>query len=294
MAKRASEAAGVQKRVFAVSRFGSSGKEEELRSARVETVRTDLLEDDALSTLPDVANVVCMTGQKFGTVGNEPTTWATNAHLPGEIVRKFRKSRIVFFSTGNVYPLVPVGSGGSGESCPVSPVGEYAQSRLGGERILEYFAAKYGTRALIFRLNYALEVRYGVLHDIALAVLNREEVDLSMGYVNVIWQGDANEAALRGLGVCSSPPSCINVTGREAVPIRWLASEFGKAFGVKAKLVGRERRTALLSDSSKARRLLGEPAVSVPQMVSWVAAWVKSGGESLGKPTHFHVRDGRF
>jgi nucleoside-diphosphate-sugar epimerase len=231
---------------------------------------------------------------KFGTEGNQPLTWATNAYIPAVVAQKFRRSRIVVFSTGNVYPLVPVGSGGARESHQLGPIGEYAQSCLGRERIFEYFGARYGTSALLLRLNYAIDLRYGVLLDVAQKVFRGTPVDLAMGYVNVIWQGDVNDAAIRCLALCSDPLRALNVTGPETISIRWLATRFGELLGEDVTFEGKESDMALLSDASEFHRLLGYPSVKLDQMIQWVAHWVSISGQTLNRPTHFEERDGRF
>lgn len=294
LAVRAIERAGVRKRVIGVSRFSSGDLAEQLQALGVETISADLLNDAELGRLPEVPNVLYMVGFKFGSTGREYLTWAMNAYLPGRVAEKFRNSRIVAFSTGNVYPLVPVKSGGASEEHPVGPVGEYAQSCLGRERVFEYFSRKNGTPLLIYRLNYAIDLRYGVLHDIAQAVKNRQPIDLRMGHANVIWQGDANEIALRSLALCQSPPRILNVTGPETLSIRWAAERIGEYLGVEPIFEGEEQDSALLNNASQAHRLFGYPRVSLRQMLEWTARWVAQGGASLGKPTHFQEREGKF
>ncbi len=295
LAARAIAAGGLHKRVIGVSRFSSREAERQLREAGVETISRDLLADGALESLPDAANVIFMAGRKFGSTGAESLTWAMNAYLPALVARRYRDSRIVAFSTGNVYPLVPVTSGGASESHPVGPVGEYAQSCLGRERLLEHFSRQHGTPMTIVRLNYAIDLRYGVLLDVATKVWAGEPVDVTMGNANAIWQGDANLVVLRCLGICASPPTVVNVTGPETISIRHLANRFAELFGRGAPaLVGEESPTALLSNASRAHALFGYPRVSLDRMVRWVAHWVAIGGSTLNKPTHFETRDGRF
>jgi Nucleoside-diphosphate-sugar epimerases len=235
-----------------------------------------------------------MVGRKFGSTGNEALTWAVNTLVPSNIAERYSNSRIVAFSTGNVYPFVPVSSGGATEQTPPEPVGEYAQSALARERIFEYYAAARNTRTLILRLNYAVELRYGVLVDVAQRVLNRLPVDLTTGYANVIWQGDANSAALRSFDLCESPARVLNLTGPETLSIRWLAEQFALRFGASPVFESVEADTALLNNASLYRQLLGEPAVPLARMIDWVAHWIQSGAETLGKPTHFETRSGRF
>ncbi len=294
LAKRAIEEAGVEKKVIAVSRFSASEIRQKLNKAGVEAIRCDLLERDEVNKLPEVSNVIYMVGRKFGTKGDEPLTWATNTYIPALIAQKFRNSRIVVFSTGNVYPLVPVSSGGATESDPPSPIGEYAQSCLGRERIFEYFCRKFGTKAIFLRLNYAIELRYGVLLDVASKVFRGEPIDLRMGYVNVIWQGDVNNVAIQSLTICQNPPKILNVTGPEIISIRWLATRFGEIFGKKPIFQNEEMETALLSNASEYHRIFGYPKVTLKQMIEWVAHWILIGGPTWNKPTHYDVRNGRF
>ena len=239
-------------------------------------------------------NVVFMAGRKFGATGNESLTWAMNTYLPGRVAEKYRKSRIVVFSTGNVYPLTPVSHGGATETHPVNPIGEYAQSCLGRERVFEHASNQFGTPLAILRLNYAIDLRYGILLDIAEKVYGEKHVDLTMGAANVIWQGDANAVVLRSLMHCQSPPTLLNLTGPEIVSIRWLATRFGEIFGKAPAFEGIEADTALLSNAARCHQFFGYPLISLEQMVQWVAHWVEIGGTSLGKPTKFEVRDGKF
>ena len=295
LARRAIEGAGPRKRVIGVARFSEPAVERQLQAAGVETIRADLLAEGALASLPDAANVVFMAGRKFGSSGAESLTWAMNAYLPGEVARRYRGSRIVVFSTGNVYPLMPVGSGGATEDQPVDPVGEYAQSCLGRERVFEHFSLSHGTPVTIVRLNYAIDLRYGVLLDVATRVWSGQPVDVTMGHANVIWQGDANLAVLRSIGLAARPPRVLNLTGPETVSIRQLALRFADLFGrPEPTLTGVESPTALLSNAARAHALFGYPRVPLERMVRWVAHWVTREGRTLGKPTHFEARDGRF
>ncbi|WP_308638063.1 NAD-dependent epimerase/dehydratase family protein [Paenibacillus silvisoli] len=287
-------AAGVHKRVIGVSRFSERGLQERLEADGVETIACDLLDDEALQALPDVPNVIYMAGNKFGTTGNESFTWAMNAYLPGRVAEKYRHSRIVVFSSGNVYPFTPVGYGGASESVPPSPVGEYGQSCLGRERVFEHFSKRYGIPMLIYRLNYAIDMRYGVLLELARSVKEGRPVNLTMGYANVIWQGDANEIAIRSLLACEAPAAFMNVTGPETVSIRWAAEEFGKRFGVEPVFEGTEASDALLNNAAKCQQRFGYPRVSLLQMIDWAAEWVAAGGATLNKPTHFQERKGKF
>jgi len=235
-----------------------------------------------------------MVGQKFGTQDNQPLTWAINSYVPAIVAERFRGSRIVSFSTGNVYPLTNAESSGPIESGPTGPVGEYAQSALARERIWEFFSARHGTPITILRLNYAIDLRYGVLRDIAEKVFTRKPVPLAMGYVNVIWQRDANSVALRSFANCASPPFILNLTGAETLSVRKLAHAFGKIWGIDPVFEGRESETALLSNAKLCRELFHPETVALDQMICWVAGWVERGGRGFGKPTHFEARDGSF
>ncbi|WP_433943183.1 NAD-dependent epimerase/dehydratase family protein [Paenibacillus sp. SN-8-1] len=294
LARRGAEAAGVKKKIIGVSRFSSGNLQKELEESGIETISADLLSDQALRALPDVPNVIYMAGHKFGTTGREYFTWAMNAYLPGRVAEKYRNSRIVSFSSGNIYPLTPVSLGGASEEHPVGPIGEYAQSCLGRERVFEYFSRENGTPVVNFRLNYAIDMRYGILLEVASAVNEGRPIDLGMGQVNVIWQGDANEMAIRSLLIGESPAVTLNVTGPETVSIRWLAERFGEGLGKQPVFTGEERDTALLSNASKSHQLFGYPRVSLRTMIDWTLEWVERGGETLGKPTHFQERTGAF
>jgi hypothetical protein len=293
-ARRAAEQANVSKRIIAVARFSNQGLVERFRSEGVETITADLLEPGALSRLPDVDNVIFMAARKFGTSGAEYLTWAMNTYLPGLVAERYRDSKIVAFSTGNVYPLRSASQGGATESTGVEPVGEYGQSALGRERMFEYGASKWHTPVAILRLNYAIDLRYGVVPDIGRAVYERRPVDLRMGLVNVIWQGDANSVCLRSFAHCQAPPNILNLSGPETLSVRYLAQEFGRRFGVEPVLSGEESNTALLTNAAKVHQMFGYPEVSALDLIDWTAAWIASGGGSLNKPTHFQVRDGRF
>ena len=293
-AKRAIDHAGIAKKVIGVSRFSTPGVQEGLHEAGIETITADLLSEDCLRNLPDTQNVILMAGRKFGSTGNESLTWAMNSYMPGRVAEKFQTSRLVVFSTGNVYPLTPVSHGGATESSPVAPIGEYAQSCLSRERICTYFSSRFGTPMAILRLNYAIDLRYGILLDIAEKVYAEEVISLQMGSVNVIWQGDANAIALRAFAHCQSPPLVLNVTGPETVSIRYLASCFSTLFNKPPRFEGEETATALLSNASRCHQLFGYPRISLGQMIEWVAEWVRIGGTTLRKPTHFEVRDGKF
>ena len=294
LARNAFDAAGSSSQVIAVSRFGDAPARRRLEDAGVRTVAADLLNDDELQALPDAAHVVHMAAMKFGTSGSEHLTWAMNAYLPGRVGERYRDARIVAFSSGNVYPLVPLASTGATEDHPIEPIGEYGQSVLGRERIFAYASHRYGTRVASIRLNYAIDLRYGVLVDIATAVRDGEPIDLAMGHVNVVWQGYANEVALRALHHASAPPTAINLTGPETVSVRRLSHWFGERLGRAPVLVGEEQASALLNDASRCHALFGYPDISLLEMVDMVADWLRAGGELHGKPTKFQVRSGRF
>jgi nucleoside-diphosphate-sugar epimerase len=293
MARRALDACGKQSRVIGAARF-SSGGEEWLRAQGVETIRCDLLNPDELARLPDAPNVIFMTGMKFGSTGNESLTWAMNSYLPGMVCQKFRNSKIVAFSTGNVYGLSPVSAGGSKESDPPQPVGEYAMSCLGRERIFEHFSRTLGLPLTILRLNYACDLRYGVLVDLARNVWDNQPVDLGMGYFNTIWQGDANALTLAAFRRAKSPPWVLNLTGPELLSVRLVCERLGRRWNKPVQFVGTEGDSALLSNSQRCLELLGKPRVSAEELIEWVAEWIERGGRQLGKPTHFESRDGKF
>jgi nucleoside-diphosphate-sugar epimerase len=294
MAKRASETAGKKRRVIGVSRFSSSSLENRLLSWGVETVRCDLLDLASLARLPDAANVVFMAGMKFGSTGQEWLTWAINSFLPGLVANRFRDSRIAVFSTGNVYGLSPVSRGGSREQDALNPSGEYAMSCLGRERIFEHFGRANKTKMAILRLNYASELRYGVLVDIAQRVNAGQPVSLSMGYLNTIWQADASAMSLESLRCATAPPQVINITGPALLSVRSVAEEFGKKLGKPVRFEGVESSDALLSNASKSHGLFGLPRVSAQQIIDWTADWVHKGKPTLAKPTHFEERAGQF
>ena len=293
-AKRAAEAAGVRRRIIGVSRFSSPGSRELLEESGIETVEADLLDEVRVANLPDAENVIYLAGRKFGSTGDASLTWAMNTHLPALVCERYRESRIVAFSSGNIYPFVPVVSGGATESTPLTPVGEYAQSVLGRERMFEYFSNRHNTPIVLLRLNYAVELRYGVLLDLGTAVYERRPVNLSMGAVNVIWQGDANSVGLRAFRLCSSPASVLNLTGPETLSVRHIAEQFGSHFGIEPIFEGRESDSALLNNASRGHRLFGYPTITPEELIGATARWIQSGSRTLGKPTHFEARDGKF
>jgi nucleoside-diphosphate-sugar epimerase len=294
LARRAADQAKIRTRIIAVSRFANDSVRLQLSSQHIETISCDLLEPGALAKLPDVENVIFMAARKFGTAGSAHLTWAMNTYLPGLVADRYRRSRIVAFSTGNVYPLRPVRQGGALESDAADPQGEYAQSALGRERMFEYGSHHWGTPVTILRLNYAVELRYGVLADIGQAVFERRPIDLRMGFVNVIWQGDANSICLRSLAHCQSPPLVLNVTGPETLSVRDIAEDFGCHFGVEPAFDFEESSTALLSNAAKAHELFGCPTVKPAEVVEWTADWIRNDRPMLNKPTHFATRDGKF
>lgn len=294
LVRRAADQAGVTKRVIAVARFTDATIQKQLNSWGIETLAADLLDRNALSALPDCPNVVFMAARKFNTTGAEYLTWALNTYLPGLVAERFHESRIVAFSTGNIYPLKLLTEGGATEATPPAPVGEYAQSALGRERMFEYGSSRWGTKVAILRLNYAIDLRYGVLLDIGTKVYEQKPLDLRMGFFNAIWQGDANSVCLRAISHCSVPPAILNVTGLETLSVREVALQFSQRFGRPPIFSGTETNSALLNDASQAHALFGPPTVSVNEMVDWTASWIVSCGHTYGKPTHFEVRDGRF
>lgn len=294
LARESSDKAGVKRRIIGVSRFSEPGSQARLEAVGVETVVADLLNEDHLAALPDAPNVLYLAGTKFGTRGNESFTWAMNSYLPGRVAERYRNSRIVAFSTGNVYPFMPIAEGGASEDRPADPVGEYGQSCLGRERIFQHFSTKYRIPTLIYRLNYAIDFRYGVLLEIAKSVAEEKPIDLTTGFVNVIWQGDANEIAIRAFHHCQVPAKILNVTGPETTSVRWLAEQFGNYFAKTPKFINEVGHTALLSNASQAHRIFGYPRVTLRQMIELTAGWVQRGGETLNKPTHFQERRGKF
>ena len=294
LARRASKRAGTPRRILAVSRFRTAGLAEALVAHGVKPIVCDLLDPHAVASLPEAPNVILMAGQKFGTTGDPGVTWARNVFLPGVVAQRFVGSRMVVFSTGNVYPLTSTNGMGSSETDPTGPIGEYAQSALARERIVTHFSTAQQTPVAIVRLNYAVELRYGVLRDLADRIWCRKPIDLTMGHVNVIWQRDANSVAVRALAHAAVPPFVLNVTGPGTLKVRDLALGLGKRLGVRPVFTGREASTALLSDASRCLELFGPPTVPVETLLDWVAEWVRHGGRSLARPTHFEEREGRF
>lgn len=283
-----------RRRIIAVSRFSSDAARRTLGDAGVETLRCDLLDRAAVSRLPDAPNVIYMAGQKFGTTGAPSRTWMQNVVVPSICAERYDGSRIVAFSTGNVYPLTAPSSGGSREEDPVGPVGEYAASCVGRERVFEHYAANARTKVAIVRLNYAIDLRYGVLVDIATRIMEGRRIPLAMGHVNVIWQGDANRAAIELLAHAASPPLVVNVTGTETIPVRVAAEALARRMDRDVSFEGSEAPNALLSNASRMRELIGAPEMPLEVLLDWVAEWVSDGRPLLGKPTGFEKRDGTF
>jgi nucleoside-diphosphate-sugar epimerase len=294
MVRRASDEAQVERRVIAVSRFGDRQLEAALQRTGVATLRGDLLDETFVASLPDAPNVIFMTGSKFGTSGNASMTWAMNVYLPSVVCRRYRSSRILVFSSGNVYPFVPSDGDGSVEDDTLQPVGEYGMSVLGRERMFEYFSRRDSIPVSIVRLNYAVEMRYGVLVDLAQQVLAQQPVDLTMGFVNVIWQGDANAMSIAALADADTPPTVVNVAGPERLSVEQTSEQFGQLMNRPVCFVGSASETALLSNARKAFERYGRPRVSTDQIIPWTANWIQRGECTLSKPTHFQVRDGKF
>lgn len=294
LARNAVKKSGKERRVIAVSRFGDPQAAKALNGCGVETVRADLLSPGALRSLPDAENVVYMAGKKFNTVGHEAGTWASNAWLSSRVAERYRDSRITVFSTGNIYPLVPVSSGGATEETPPRPVGEYAMSCLARERMFEYAAQAYGTRVAIFRLSYAVDLRYGVLSDLARDILGGRPIPLASPCFNCVWQGYAAEIALRSLLKADGGVFRLNVTGPETVSVRRAAEKLGKLLGREPVFAGGETGTAYLSNAGRMCRIFGYPGVPLETLIEWQAQWIADGGRDLGRPTHFEERGGSY
>jgi len=292
--RRSADAAGKKSRVMGVARFSDKSMPNALRAHGIEPIACDLLEQHELAKLPDAENVIFMAARKFGTTGAEHLSWAINTQLPALVADRYRHSRIVCFSSGNVYPLLPATRGGASEQTPLGPQGEYAQSVLGRERIFEHASHRWGTKVAVLRLNYAIDLRYGVLVDIARTVFERRPVDLRMPLVNIIWQGDANSVCMRSIARCASPPFILNLTGPETLSTRWIAEQFAQRFGHEASFTGEESSVALLNNAAKCHRLFGYPTVTPVEMMDWIAEWIAAGGALSNKPTHFQTQDGKF
>jgi len=294
LARRAAQAAGHRLEVIAASRFSDSRRRAWLEAQGVRTLQCDLLKAEQVSELPDSPNVVYLVGLKFGTAQNPAVTWAINTLVPSRVAERFRVARIVALSTGNVYPLTEADRGGSAENSPLTPLGEYANSAVARERIFEFYSQTHGTPVALLRLFYAVELRYGVLVDLATKVNTGEPIELANGYFNCIWQGDANEMILRALSLTATPASVWNLCRPEIYSVRETAARLGKLLGRSPQFAGVESPTALLGDSARLCNALGAPAVALDTMLEWIAEWVRLGGRNLGKPTHFEVRDGRY
>lgn len=294
MARIASEKAGKTRKIIGVSRFTDNDLQEKLHRWGIETIAADLLDENVYSELPDAANVMIMTGVKFGTSGNQSLTWAMNTYMPSLAMKRYRGSQVAAFSTGNVYPLTPVCEGGSQETDPLEPLGEYGTSVMGRERIYEYFSRKYNTPTAILRLNYACELRYGVFVDLAHKIWTDQTIDVSMGNFNVIWQADANAMALAAFGQATSPPYILNIAGPETLSVRRVCEALANRMGKQAQIIGEEASSALLNNGQKGHQQFAYPRISALQMIDWIAQWVMNAGEYHGKPTKFEVRDGKF
>ncbi len=294
MAKKASELAGKPRRVYAVSRFSDPFVVELLKKEQVETITADLTDPEQVAALPRVPNIIFMAGRKFGTSKNACETWKMNVAVPDVVARHFGAARYVVFSTGNVYPFSDAEGCGCDESVPVGPVGEYGITSLGRERMFEYACQHYGAKALIFRLNYAVDLRYGVLYDLCKSILAGEPVSLTMGYFNCVWQGYVNEVALRALKLATNEVEYLNVTGLQKVSVREAAKKLAAALGKEVTFAGEEGKVALLSDARKCDALFGAPEFNVDEMISMQAKWLLAGGRQLDKPTHFEESRGKF
>jgi len=286
--------AAPDREIYAVSRFGDQRVRACIEGCRVRIVEADLLDESVYDRLPDVPNIFYLAGMKFGASGNQPLTWAMNAYMPALVARRFNRARIVALSTGNVYPFTDLQSGGPREQDTPGPVGEYAQSCLARERIFQHFSERFGTPVTLIRLNYANEPRYGIIVDLTLKILHGEPVDVTMGAVNLVWQGDANNYIIRAMSIAQSPPAILNVTGPETIAVRDLAGRIGRLLGKEPRFVSQEATTALLSNASTCFEKFGRPAMSLDNMIRAIVPWVAAGKPVLGKPTKYGVRDGRF
>ena len=291
---RLAKRAAPQKTIIGVSRFTNSGTQEKLENWGIKTIKANLLDRRALAELPKIKNIIFMAGRKFGSSGSQELTWAMNVYCPALVAEVFRDHRIVAYSTACVYPFVEVTSGGAKENLPPNPPGEYAQSCVGRERMFQYFSRLHATPGCLIRLSYAIDLRYGVFFDVANAVFRGNDLDISTGYANVIWQGDANTHVLHALRHCATPAWPLNLSGSKAISIRWLAEEFGSIFDKAPKFVGSEADTAWLVNTENAQSLFGKPPVPTNKMIEWVADWIIRGGVNLEKPTQFESRNGAY
>jgi nucleoside-diphosphate-sugar epimerase len=294
MAKRAAKAVNHSLEVIAVSRFSDATLVARLSRRGVRTIACDLLDPVAVSRLPDASNLIYLVGLKFGTAKNPAATWAINTIVPTRVAERYYEARIVALSTGNVYPLSEVCRGGSLERNVLTPVGEYANSAVARERLFEFHSSAHRTSVALIRLFYAVELRYGILVDIARKVHNGAAIDLANGYFNCIWQADANEMVIRALALAASPPTIWNLCRPEVFSVREAATRFGELLERTPAFAGRESANALLGNSAALCSRLGTPAISLEAMQVWIAKWVRQGGRDLGKPTHFESRDGRY
>jgi len=286
--------ASTDRNIYAVSRFSDKAAQARIERAGIKTIHVDLLDESQYSKLPYAENVFFLAGMKFGSSGNQPLTWAMNAYLPALVARHYKDSKIVTFSTGNVYPLVDIDSDGATEQTAPDPIGEYAQSCLGRERMFEYFSQLHGTAVTIIRLNYANEPRYGIIVDLATKILNDEPIDLTMAAVNLIWQRDANDYIIRAITLAKSPAAILNVTGPDTIPVRSLAEQIGAELGKIPRFVSQETKSALLSNASYCQKTFGPPQTTLEEMISMIAKWVAAGKKTLNKPTKYNVRNGKF
>lgn len=294
LARRAAEAASHKLDIIAVSRFSDTNARRWLEECEVRTLSCDLYDRAATRQLPETENVLFLVGQKFGTTQSPAATWAANTIVPARVAEHYAAARIVALSTGNVYPLSPVARGGSVESDPLTPLGEYANATVGRERVFEFFSQRNRTPVVMLRLFYAIDLRYGVLRDLAEKIWAGKPIDLANGHFNCIWQGDANEMVIRSLALAASPAVAFNLTSEDVLSVRTVATRLGELLGKPARLIGAENETALIGNTAKLRALLGDPPTPLEAMIRWTADWVNRGGRSLGKPTHFEVRDGRY
>lgn len=293
MARMARRALNPKHRVIGVARFSDANARSNLEQHGVETIAADLLDEAALAKLPNTENIIYLAGRKFGSTGNESLTWAMNVLLPGMVAKRFRASKIVALSTGNVYGFARPDRP-SKEDDPLQPIGEYATTAVGRERMFEYGSSEFGTRTALIRLNYACDLRYGVLVDLAQSILANQPIDLTMGHFNTIWQGDANALSLAAFAQVASPPWVVNVTSPNVVSIRHAADRLGRLLNRSPRFTGKEEGSALIADASRMVANLGSPRVSTDTLIEWVADWVGRGGRTLNKPTHFESRDGAF
>ena len=286
--------AAPERKIYAVARFTSPQAFDEINATGAHAIRADLHNPEEVAQLPQAPNLFYLAGRKFGSGARPDLTWATNTIVPALVGHHYRQSKVVAFSSGNVYPFVDLHSKGCTEDDPTAPVGEYAQSALARERLFDYYSREHGTQTVILRLNYAVDLRYGTVVDIARRVWNHQPVPLTVGKVNAIWQGDANRYAIQALDLCASPARVLNVTGPAIVDVKETAGWFAQRFGTAVTFEGTLSPLALLNDASQCHRLFGPPEVDLPTLREWIAEWIESDGALLDKPTHFEVADGKF